>query len=60
MSEAVPRLRLRRAPHRAAPGPARYCGLFQGFAKLRRRNRERPARDATDAHAPVVEPGAGR
>ncbi|MFF8378436.1 MBL fold metallo-hydrolase RNA specificity domain-containing protein [Streptomyces sp. NPDC015661] len=30
------------------------CGLFQGFAALRRRNRERFARDATDVEAVVV------
>ncbi|MET8968039.1 MBL fold metallo-hydrolase [Streptomyces hydrogenans] len=30
------------------------CGLFQGFAKLRRRNRERFARDAADVRAVVV------
>ncbi|GGS76997.1 MBL fold metallo-hydrolase [Streptomyces tanashiensis] len=30
------------------------CGLFQGFAPLRRRNRERFARDAADVDAVVV------
>ncbi|MFJ5879761.1 MBL fold metallo-hydrolase RNA specificity domain-containing protein [Streptomyces sp. NPDC093088] len=30
------------------------CGLFQGFANLRRRNWERPARDAADVRAVVV------
>ncbi|MER5281163.1 MBL fold metallo-hydrolase [Streptomyces sp. NPDC002809] len=30
------------------------CGLFQGFADLRRRNREKFARDARDIHAVVV------
>ncbi|MEU4099331.1 MBL fold metallo-hydrolase RNA specificity domain-containing protein [Streptomyces tanashiensis] len=30
------------------------CGLFQGFANLRRRNWERLARDAADIHAVVV------
>ncbi|MDI3406861.1 MBL fold metallo-hydrolase RNA specificity domain-containing protein [Streptomyces cavernicola] len=30
------------------------CGLFQGFASLRRRNWERLARDAADIHAVVV------
>ncbi|MFI8438269.1 MBL fold metallo-hydrolase RNA specificity domain-containing protein [Streptomyces sp. NPDC079020] len=30
------------------------CGLFQGFADLRRRNWERFARDASDIHAVVV------
>lgn len=30
------------------------CGLFQGFASLRRRNWERTARDAADIHAVVV------
>ncbi|WP_245236724.1 MBL fold metallo-hydrolase [Streptomyces wedmorensis] len=30
------------------------CGLFQGFATLRRRNRERFARDAADVDAVVV------
>ncbi|MFI9292174.1 MBL fold metallo-hydrolase RNA specificity domain-containing protein [Streptomyces gardneri] len=30
------------------------CGLFQGFANLRRRNWERFARDAADIHAVVV------
>ena len=30
------------------------CGLFQGFANLRRRNRERFARDAADVRAVVV------
>lgn len=30
------------------------CGLFQGFANLRRRNRERLARDAADVRAVVV------
>ncbi|MFI1717030.1 MBL fold metallo-hydrolase [Streptomyces litmocidini] len=30
------------------------CGLFQGFAALRRRNRERFARDAADVDAVVV------
>ncbi|MFE0646996.1 MBL fold metallo-hydrolase RNA specificity domain-containing protein [Streptomyces sp. NPDC059534] len=30
------------------------CGLFQGFADLRRRNWERFARDAADIHAVVV------
>lgn len=30
------------------------CGLFQGFADLRRRNWERLARDASDIHAVVV------
>ncbi|WP_086830429.1 MBL fold metallo-hydrolase [Streptomyces sp. NRRL B-24572] len=30
------------------------CGLFQGFANLRRRNRERFARDAADVQAVVV------
>ncbi|MEW1906356.1 MBL fold metallo-hydrolase [Streptomyces sp. NPDC086147] len=30
------------------------CGLFQGFANLRRRNRERLARDAADIRAVVV------
>ncbi|MEU2508978.1 MBL fold metallo-hydrolase [Streptomyces sp. NPDC007863] len=30
------------------------CGLFQGFAKLRRRNRDRFARDAADVRAVIV------
>ncbi|MHC0429808.1 MBL fold metallo-hydrolase RNA specificity domain-containing protein [Streptomyces sp. O3] len=30
------------------------CGLFQGFADLRRRNWERPPRDPADIHAVIV------
>ncbi|MCJ1676970.1 MBL fold metallo-hydrolase [Streptomyces sp. APSN-46.1] len=30
------------------------CGLFQGFADLRRRNWEKPGLDASDLHAVVV------